>query len=85
MEQHLFPMIPHCLKQPGLLETQHILIIHFYLERNIRIQDYHMWAKLFLCTFFGGHISFRMFIKGHLCQAATGLHHTFLSVRKTVS
>ena len=53
MEQHLFPMIPHCLKQPGLLETQHILIIHFYLERNIRIQDYHMWAKLFLCTFLG--------------------------------
>ena len=53
-------MIPHCLKRPGLLETQHILIIHLYLKRNICIQDYQMWAELFLCIFFcwggGSHI-----------------------------
>ena len=42
-------------------------------------------GKIVSMHLFGGHISFRMFIKGHLCQAATGLHHTFLSVRKTVS
>ena len=33
----------------------------------------------------GGHISFRMFIEGHLHLAVSGLHHVFLSVRKTVS
>jgi hypothetical protein len=35
--------------------------------------------------FFGGPISFRMFIEGHFRLVETGLHHVFLSARKTVS
>lgn len=82
---HLFSRIPDCLRRPGLLETHHILRNHLDRKRNLCLQHYQMWVELFLCTFFGGRISFRMFIEDHLCLVATGLRHVFLSARKTVS